>query len=73
MPKPRGRRHTALMHRTLDHLPVGKRDELAFVVELLTSSFDEERSTRWAQHLKNGQILKIILFGSYARGDWVYK
>lgn len=59
------------MHRTLDHLPAGKRDELAFVVELLTSSFDEERSTRWAQHLKNGQILKIILFGSYARGDWV--
>ena len=66
-----GRRHTAHMHRTLDHLPAGKRDELAFVVELLTSSFDEERSTRWAQHLKNGQILKIILFGSYARGDWV--
>lgn len=65
------RRQTGRMPRTLDHLPTGKRDELAFVVELLTAGFDEERSTRWAQHLKNGQILKIILYGSYARGDWV--
>jgi uncharacterized protein len=69
--KARSRRQTGHMPRTLDHLPAGKRDELAFVVELLTAGFDEERSTRWAQHLKNGQILKIILYGSYARGDWV--
>lgn len=40
-------------------------------MKLLTTSFDEERSSRWAQHLKNGQILRIILYGSYARGDWV--
>ncbi len=69
--KARGRRQTGRMPRTLDHLPAGKRAELAFVVELLTAGFDEERSTRWAQHLKNGQILRIILYGSYARGDWV--
>ncbi|MNR99295.1 Nucleotidyltransferase domain protein [compost metagenome] len=59
------------MPRTLDHLPAGKRAELAFVVEVLTAGFDEECSTRWAKHLKNGQILSIILYGSYARGDWV--
>ncbi|RZJ19734.1 MAG: nucleotidyltransferase domain-containing protein [Brevundimonas sp.] len=59
------------MPRSLDHLPAGKRAELAFVVEVLTAGFDEERSTRWAKHLKNGQILRIILYGSYARGDWV--
>ncbi len=69
--KARSRRQTGAMPRSLDHLPVGKRDELAFVVELLTKGFDEERSTRWSAHLKNGQILKIILYGSYARGDWV--
>lgn len=69
--KARSRRQTGRMLRTLDHLPDGKRAELAFVVELLTTSFDEERSSRWAQHLKNGQILRIILYGSYARGDWV--
>jgi len=69
--KARGRRQTNRMPRSLDHLPAGKRAELAFVVGVLTAGFDEERSTRWAQHLKNGQILRIILYGSYARGDWV--
>lgn len=69
--KTRSRRHTGRMPRSLDHLPAGKRDELRFVVEVLTESFDHERSTRWAQHLKNGAILRIILYGSYARGDWV--
>ncbi|MNQ85351.1 Nucleotidyltransferase domain protein [compost metagenome] len=59
------------MPRTLDHIPAGKRDELAFVVGLLTAGFDEERSTLLAKHLKNGQVLRIILYGSYARGDWV--
>ncbi|MBX9802005.1 MAG: HEPN domain-containing protein [Caulobacteraceae bacterium] len=69
--KKRSRRQTGRMPRTLDHLPAGKRDELRFVVEVLTESFDQERSTRWAQHLKNGAVLRIILYGSYARGDWV--
>lgn len=50
----------------LDHLPEGKRAELAFVVETLRTAFDAARSSR----SKEG-ILKIILFGSYARGDWV--
>lgn len=69
--KARRRLQTGHMPRTLDHLPAGKRAELAFVVEVLSASFDEERSTRWAQHLKNGRILRVILYGSYARGDWV--
>nr|WP_314437098.1 hypothetical protein [uncultured Brevundimonas sp.] len=58
------------MPRFLDHLTTGKRAELAYVVDLLTAGFGEERSTRWAAHLKNGQILHVILYGSYARGDW---
>ena len=69
--KSRSRLQTGRMPRSLDHLPDGKRAELAFVVNLLTTSFDEERSSRWAENLKNGQILRIILYGSYARGDWV--
>lgn len=59
------------MVRTLDHLPAGKRAELAFVVDVLRTAFDEERSTRQSPALRDGAILKIILFGSYARGDWV--
>ena len=49
----------------------GKRRELAFVVEVLVEEFKREVSTRASPHLKDGEILKIVLFGSYARGDWV--
>lgn len=69
--KRRRRSQTKGMTRSLDHLPAGKRAELAFVVDLLTTSFDEAISTRRAEHLKSGRILRIVLYGSYARGDWV--
>ncbi|WP_380871566.1 nucleotidyltransferase [Sphingomonas sp. DBB INV C78] len=59
------------MKHSLDHLPEGKRRELAFVVETLREGFATAIATKRADRLKNGQILKIILFGSYARGDWV--
>lgn len=59
------------MKKRLDHLPAGKRQELKFVVELLREGFAEAISTRTAARLKNGKLLKIILFGSYARDDWV--
>lgn len=69
--KRRSRRQTKAMPRSLNHLPAGKRAELAFVVEALTTSFDQERSKRRSERLNNGAILRIILYGSYARGDWV--
>lgn len=69
--KRRRRSQTKGMTRSLDHLPAGKRAELAFVVDLLKASFDEAVSTRQAEHLKSGRILRIVLYGSYARGDWV--
>ena len=62
---------TLAMDRTLDHLPAGKRAELAFVVDVLRSTFDAERATRQSPALRDGELLKIVLFGSYARGDWV--
>ena len=62
---------TGRMANALDHLPAGKRRELEYVVEILTEEFAKEVSTRWSAHLNQQQILKIILFGSYARGDWV--
>jgi len=61
---------TADMANTLDHLPAGKQRELAFVVEILQAGFAEEVAKR-SGSLGQGRILKIILFGSYARGDWV--
>lgn len=60
------------MKRPLRKLPVGKRRELDHAVAILRESFAEATATRKAERLKNGRILKIILFGSYARGDWVH-
>ena len=55
----------------LDHLPETKRRELTRIVEVLFSEFEDALKGRNAPHRKAGRILKIILFGSYARGDWV--
>lgn len=60
------------MKKSLDHLPALKRAELLRVVEVLKASFAEATATRRAPRLKDGRILKIILYGSYARGDWVH-
>jgi HEPN domain-containing protein len=59
------------MKTSLDHLPAAKRKELDFVVQTLRKGFAEALSRRTMPRYRNGKILKIILFGSYARGDWV--
>jgi predicted nucleotidyltransferase/HEPN domain-containing protein len=59
------------MEASLDHLPAAKQQELARVCEMIRTAFAEARRGRKAPRLKNGRLLKIILFGSYARGDWV--
>ena len=45
------------MKKSLAHLPKHKRDELKLVTEIIL----DECPT----------VLMIVLFGSYARGDWV--
>lgn len=59
------------MRTDLDHLPEGKRRELALVVEVLREEFAAGLRLRTQPKFRQGRILKIILFGSYARGDWV--
>lgn len=59
------------MRSDLDHLPEAKRRELEHVVELVREGFAEATSRRTMERFRNGKILKIILFGSYGRGDWV--
>ena len=58
------------MRTDLDHLPPAKQRELERIVEVI---FDEFRAaTEHATGSRKGaRILKIVLFGSYARGDWV--
>jgi predicted nucleotidyltransferase/HEPN domain-containing protein len=55
----------------LEHLPDSRRRELEFVVKVLFDSFDDAIKTKLSAKRKAGQILKVILFGSMARGDWV--
>lgn len=59
------------MKTSLDHLPEAKRRELARAVEILFSEFEAAVAGGHAEHKRDGQILKVILFGSHARGDWV--
>lgn len=59
------------MRTSLDHLPAVQQDELHRVRELLLSEFARAIASATQPWKKNGQVLKIVLFGSYARDDWV--
>lgn len=59
------------MRTGLDHLPERKRRDLERVVQILFSEFEDATRLATQKWKKQGRILKIILFGSYARGDWV--
>jgi len=60
-----------MMKTSIDHLPEHKQRELGRIVEILHEEFDDALDNGTAEFKKKGRILKIILFGSYARGDWV--
>lgn len=59
------------MRTDLDHLPAAKRRELERVVQVLFEEFEEARALATQDWKKKGRILKVILYGSYARGGWV--
>lgn len=59
------------MRTALDHLPAAKRRQLAHVVRVLFEEFEIATGLATQGWKKAGRILKVILYGSYARGDWV--
>jgi predicted nucleotidyltransferase/HEPN domain-containing protein len=59
------------MRTDLDHLPPAKQGELERVVQILMAEFDEVTARATQAWRRNGKIYKIILFGSFARDDWV--
>lgn len=59
------------MRTDVDHLPSIQQSELDRVKQLLMGEFAEATSRATQPWKKNGRILKIVLFGSYARNDWV--
>ncbi|ATY32981.1 HEPN domain-containing protein [Sphingomonas psychrotolerans] len=59
------------MKNELDHLPERQQSELARVRDILLEEFDKAIATATKPHKRDGKVYKIILFGSYARDDWV--
>ncbi|MFC3579237.1 HEPN domain-containing protein [Sphingomonas hylomeconis] len=58
------------MRTDLDHLPHAKQRELDRVVQILFEEFGDATKLATGDK-KAGRVLKIILYGSYARGGWV--
>ncbi len=58
------------MRTDFDHLPAIKQRELERVVQILFEELADANGLATGKR-KQGRILKIILFGSYARGGWV--
>lgn len=59
------------MRTDLDHLPAAKRRELERVVQILFEEFGNATAIATSDWKKQARILKVILYGSYARGGWV--
>lgn len=59
------------MRTGFDHLPQSKQRELADVVRILFEEFETAHARGTQDWNRKGRIFKIVLYGSYARGDWV--
>jgi predicted nucleotidyltransferase/HEPN domain-containing protein len=59
------------MRTDLDHLPPAKQRELERAVQILFEEFAQATAIANSGWKKNARILKVILYGSYARGGWV--
>ena len=59
------------MRTDLDHLPPAKQRELERVVQILFEEFADATAIATSPWKKQARILKVILYGSYARGGWV--
>jgi predicted nucleotidyltransferase/HEPN domain-containing protein len=55
----------------LDHLPQSKQQELERIQRILLEEFEKAIANATTPHKRDGKVYKIILFGSFARDDWV--
>jgi len=58
------------MRTGIDHLPAAKQRELERVVAVLFEEFEAAGANATGKRAA-GRVLKVVLFGSYARGGWV--
>jgi len=61
------------MKAGLGHLPTQKRQEIERIVRIVFEEFEDALSLASREWKTGGRILKIILYGSHARGDWKYE
>jgi predicted nucleotidyltransferase/HEPN domain-containing protein len=59
------------MRSDLSHLPAAKQRDLERVLAILFEEFEDATGAGTKDWKKKGRILKVILYGSYARGGWV--
>ena len=59
------------MRSEFDHLPERQQQELDRVRDILLEEFERAIRPATQPHKRDGKVYKIILFGSYARTDWV--
>lgn len=60
-----------MLPTSLDHLPASRQRELAHVARVLCEEFEAAHALGTKTWKKAGRIFKIVLYGSFARGDWV--
>ena len=59
------------MKTDLDHLPGHKQRELQRILDVLHEEFEDATTLGTSSWKRKARIRSVILFGSYARGDWV--
>lgn len=52
------------------HISLPKRRQLVRALEILFEEFEEAQKGKLSEKAKRGRILKVILYGSFARGTW---
>lgn len=60
-----------MLRTSLDHLPASRQRELAHVARVLCEEFEAAHAIGTKDWKKARRIFKIVLYGSFARGDWV--
>ncbi len=59
------------MNACLDHLPEQQQRELERIRDILLEEFGKAVARATQPHKRGGKVYRIVLFGSYARDDWV--
>jgi predicted nucleotidyltransferase/HEPN domain-containing protein len=60
-----------MLRTSLDNLPASRQRELAHVARILCEEFEAAHAIGTKDWKKARRIFKIVLYGSFARGDWV--